>query len=177
MYDLDRNRSRRVGLVWFTNNLRVHDNPCLVMASREVDALHCVYFNEPDLQQPGRYGIARMGAHRQDFLNDSLEDLASSLETFNQCLHVYEHGAIVSLPSLIIKYRVTDLYVSRQTDPQFNSPLFPPHINNIYFSTSFFDFRNSLLSSCSSNILHSADSASHAHFSRIPLYSVSALCS
>ncbi|WP_201285950.1 deoxyribodipyrimidine photo-lyase, partial [Klebsiella pneumoniae] len=35
--------SKKIGLYWFTNDLRVNDNPLLEQASQQVDRLICLY--------------------------------------------------------------------------------------------------------------------------------------
>lgn len=106
---------QRVGLVWFTNNLRVHDNVCLAKASEQVDLLICAFFDEPEWKRPGRYGQKSLGDHRRRFLDETLFDLHSSLAKLGQTLNVFKASAASTLVNLIKDHDVTDVYVSQQT--------------------------------------------------------------
>lgn len=72
-------------IFWFRNNLRLHDNPCLVKAAEASDSLLCVYCHEPNetLQE---WGFHRIGPHRQTFLKQALESLRHALEDRGQVL-------------------------------------------------------------------------------------------
>ena len=108
------NSDQRVGLVWFTNNLRVQDNECLTRASKEVDLLICVFFDEPQWSTPGRYGLKSLGDHRRRFLHETLLELDSSLVNFDQKLNVFKDAASRVLPKLVKDHGITDVYASRQ---------------------------------------------------------------
>gem|GEM_PF-6561796 len=40
-------------IIWFRNNLRIHDNPSLVKAIQESESLLCVYCHEPNETRNG----------------------------------------------------------------------------------------------------------------------------
>jgi deoxyribodipyrimidine photo-lyase len=79
---------RNVGLYWFGNDLRVHDNANLLKAACEVDELLCIYCVDPQWLLPNRYGLATLSANRWWFLKESLLDLDKQLHQVGQHLVV-----------------------------------------------------------------------------------------
>lgn len=97
------------GLVWFRNDLRVHDNEALALAARH-DRLVCAY--AADERQWGRLeepGIRRTGPHRTAFLLQSLQDLRDSLEALGNGLLVTSTTA----PAAALKKWVDELGVEK----------------------------------------------------------------
>lgn len=103
----------RIGLVWFTNDLRLHDNPTLAMAAAQVDRLICVFCYQPQWSENSRYGLPSLGAHRKTFLNESLWALSKALEAFGHKLLIAHQDACLALPELIQRHQVSDVFVSR----------------------------------------------------------------
>ena len=66
-------------IVWFRNDLRLHDNRVLGRAIEQGDRLICVYVHDPRHDVPTRWGFPRMDRHRRFFLADTLRDLDSAL--------------------------------------------------------------------------------------------------
>jgi hypothetical protein len=63
------------GLFWFSHDLRLYDNPALALAARAVERLVCVYCVDSADTAPNRYGLRSLGAHRAQFLRESLGEL------------------------------------------------------------------------------------------------------
>jgi len=72
-------------ILWFRNNLRIHDNPSLVKAIQESESLLCVYCHEPN-ETLEEWGFRRVGLHRQIFLRQALESLRAALILRGQLL-------------------------------------------------------------------------------------------
>lgn len=105
---------QKTGLYWFTNDLRVVDNPLLNQAASEVDRLICCY-HYPQLSPfLTRFsGQQEIGEHRLRFLDQAIQDLNGSLAKQGQRLAVFHQTAEQTLPRLIEQYNVTHLYVNR----------------------------------------------------------------
>ncbi|MBC54614.1 MAG: deoxyribodipyrimidine photolyase [Gammaproteobacteria bacterium] len=100
-------------LYWFTQDLRLDDNPALTRAAQS-DALLCVYCVNRRWFNPHRYHISAMGTHRWHFLQQSLDALSAALAGLNQHLYI-EHGyPEQQLIGLIARHRITRLVCSRQ---------------------------------------------------------------
>lgn len=87
-------------IVWFRNDLRLHDNRVLRRAVEQSDRLLCVYVHDPRHDAPTRWGFPRMGRHRRVFLADTLRDLEASLVRRGQRLCVLHARAGEALPKL-----------------------------------------------------------------------------
>ncbi|MZI95305.1 DASH family cryptochrome [Vibrio sp. CAIM 722] len=102
---------KRIGVYWFTHDLRVNDNQLLHKAAQEVDELICVYC----VPKVGAYlqrfsQQSQLSSARQHFLHQSVHDLALSLKRYDQTLLVIERSPITVLKHLIEAHHVTHLY-------------------------------------------------------------------
>lgn len=66
-------------LIWFRNDLRVHDHPALHAAEGESGELISLYVISPRLQATTDFGFPKVGAYRTQFLRESLEELSGAL--------------------------------------------------------------------------------------------------
>lgn len=101
------------GLYLFSNDLRLHDNPALQMAADEVDTLLCVYCLPLSKINRLPYHTNPLGPWRQQFLLQSLADLAQQLTRLGQQLLIVLEHPLNTLPALITQYNVTSLYRSQ----------------------------------------------------------------
>lgn len=83
---------QRTGVYFFSNDLRIHDNPTLKLASESVDKLLCVFCYEPWWQQANQQSLISLGEHRAKFLQQSLESLSQKLADLGQNLVVIERS-------------------------------------------------------------------------------------
>ncbi|CAE6932740.1 Belongs to the DNA photolyase family [Vibrio sp. B1REV9] len=105
--------SRRVGLYWFTNDLRVHDNLLLSHATQEVDELLCLYcypYITPFLSHYAQ--VSQLGQGRQRFIKDALLCLDTSLHSLGQRLTVVNLSPLPALQHAIEQIGVTHLFVN-----------------------------------------------------------------
>lgn len=70
---------RRASIVWFRNDLRVHDNEALVMASKESLSILPVYCFDPRDYGKSSSGFDKTGPYRAKFLLECVANLRSSL--------------------------------------------------------------------------------------------------
>lgn len=66
-------------LIWFRNDLRLHDNEALAKASQAEEVLP-VYIFDPRHFETTSFGFPKTGSHRARFLIESLENLQSNLQ-------------------------------------------------------------------------------------------------
>lgn len=90
----------RCCIMWFRNDLRLHDNPALARAARSAEYLVAVYVDDPRDSAPTDSGVPRMGAHRRRFLDESLADLSNSLAKSGSSLVVLRGEAETVIPQL-----------------------------------------------------------------------------
>lgn len=85
-------------IYWFRNDLRLSDNPALLQACREADRLLPVYV-QPAAEET-RWGFARVGAARQHFTAQALEDLDAQLRERGSRLQVLTGDPVHVLKTL-----------------------------------------------------------------------------
>lgn len=71
---------RRASIVWFRNDLRVHDNECLNSANNESMSVLPVYCFDPRDYGKSSSGFDKTGPYRATFLIESVSDLRKNLQ-------------------------------------------------------------------------------------------------
>jgi deoxyribodipyrimidine photolyase len=71
---------RRAAIVWFRNDLRVHDNECLNTANNEAMSVLPVYCFDPRDYGKSSSGFDKTGPYRANFLVESVSDLRKNLQ-------------------------------------------------------------------------------------------------
>ncbi|GAB4829908.1 1,3-beta-glucanosyltransferase [Ancistrocladus abbreviatus] len=71
---------RRATIVWFRNDLRVHDNECLNTANNESMSVLPVYCFDPRDYGKSSSGFDKTGPYRASFLIESVSDLRKNLQ-------------------------------------------------------------------------------------------------
>lgn len=93
------------GLFWFTNDLRLHDQPAL-WKMQSVDKLICVFCLDPQWFRPNGLNAKAMGERRFQFLVESLKDLQQQLQHAGQVLIIKQQTPHLALTELINNYNV-----------------------------------------------------------------------
>lgn len=101
-------------IYWFTNDLRVVDNPLLQQALVEVQALVAVYVVNPNWLKPVRYQMPSMSYGRWQFLRQSLDDLRLALAPLGVELLVLYEAPKNALASLISQVNPDAVYCAEQ---------------------------------------------------------------
>ena len=80
---------KRRAIVWFRQDLRLHDNEALAEALRHADEVIPVYvFDERLFRGSTRFGFPKIGKYRAKFIIESVEDLRRSLQRLGSRLIV-----------------------------------------------------------------------------------------
>jgi len=85
---------KKTAIVWFTNNLRVHDNKALHDACVNYERVIAVYCFDKKNFEKEQFGFKKTGKYRAKFLIESVQDLSENLKNFNIPLfvtHDYSH--------------------------------------------------------------------------------------
>lgn len=99
-------------IVWYRNDLRVHDHPALAKAAAEADYVVPIFIlNETILQ--GRHA----GSNRNRFLLECLEDLKKSLSQFGADLLIRNGEPETILAELAQKYNASAVYYTADYTP------------------------------------------------------------
>ncbi|NEQ98355.1 MAG: DASH family cryptochrome [Cyanothece sp. SIO2G6] len=87
-------------LIWYRNDLRVHDHEPLVYGLKQRAMLIPVYCFDPRQFGSTRFGFVKTGAFRAQFLLESVADLRRSLQTLGSNLIVRQGEPEVVIPAL-----------------------------------------------------------------------------
>jgi len=101
-------------LVWFRNDLRLHDNEMLVEAIAKADEILPVYIFDPRHFQETNYHTYKTGATRAQFLLQSVASLQQSLQNLGGNLLVLNGYPEELLPELVAKYELSEVYHHRE---------------------------------------------------------------
>ena len=105
-------KQHKTGIFWFTNDLRLHDNPALMRAASSVDALLCIYVIDYRWRSSSQYPKVSANQNQTQFLRESLIDLDSNLKTIGQRLMIVESEALPILTRLINQLDASDVFRS-----------------------------------------------------------------
>lgn len=102
------------GLVWFKNDLRLHDNEALCKAVLECDELVFCYCVDPAHFTKLDLGFKKADINRFKFLEQSVNDLQHHLEKLGAHLIISEESATSTIPQLINEFDLTDIYAEEE---------------------------------------------------------------
>jgi len=102
-------------LLWFRNDLRIHDNQSLHEANQQCDVLIPVYCFDPrHFEKTYLFGFEKTGFYRTKFLLESIQDLRQSLLKLDSGLIVKIGKPEDIIPALVREYKVTNIYFQRE---------------------------------------------------------------
>jgi deoxyribodipyrimidine photo-lyase len=101
-------------LVWFRNDLRLHDNEMLVEAIAKSDSILPVYILDPRSFGETKYGTLKTGNIRAQFILESVLGLRSALKQIGGNLLIAEGSPEDIIPLLVQEYEITEVYHHRE---------------------------------------------------------------
>lgn len=106
--------SERTILVWFRNDLRIHDNEILLEAVRKAEKILPVYCFDPFYFKQNASGNPKTGNIRARFLIESVANLRKNLQGIGGELVVRIGNPAEVLPQLAEEYQVNEVYHHRE---------------------------------------------------------------
>lgn len=106
--------TKKVILVWFRNDLRIHDNEILHEAVQKGDIIIPVYFFDPRYFKLNNIGFQNTGILRTLFLIDAVAQFKSTLQKIGADLLVFHDKPEDIIDTLCAKYEVTEVYHHRE---------------------------------------------------------------
>eukprot|EP01035_Chromulina_nebulosa_P037260 gene37260-50288_t len=89
-------------IVWFRNDLRIHDNPVLSSAAlRNSKDTVCIYCFDPQHYTVTKFGSLKTGLYRARFLIESVSNLRKNLRSIGQELIVAHEAPEACIPRLL----------------------------------------------------------------------------
>ncbi|MBC8053178.1 MAG: DASH family cryptochrome [Sphingobacteriaceae bacterium] len=101
-------------LVWFRNDLRVHDNEILLEAVKRAEKIIPVYCFDPRYFTETSYGTRKTGSFRAKFLLESVNGLRLSLQKLGGDLLIKVGMPEQILPEICQKYAISEVYHHRE---------------------------------------------------------------
>ncbi|HJP62190.1 MAG TPA: DASH family cryptochrome [Mucilaginibacter sp.] len=106
--------SEKTILVWFRNDLRIHDNEILLEATKRADKILPVYCFDPFYFKTTELGLHKTGNIRARFLLESVADLRENLQKLGGELIVRLGDPAEIIPQLAQQYQVSEVYHHRE---------------------------------------------------------------
>jgi deoxyribodipyrimidine photo-lyase len=106
--------SEKTILVWFRNDLRIHDNEILLEAIRKADKVLPVYCFDPFYFKTTRYGTLKTGNFRARFLLEAVADLRQTLREHGAELIVRIGDPVEVITQLVEQYHISEVYHHRE---------------------------------------------------------------
>ncbi|MBK1441489.1 DASH family cryptochrome [Parapedobacter sp. ISTM3] len=104
----------RTILVWFRNDLRIHDNEILLRAIERSQRIVPVYCFDPRYFTSTKYGTKKTGVLRAAFLRENVLALQQMLQQLGGDLIIAHGYPEVVLPQIAEKYQVDEVYHHRE---------------------------------------------------------------
>lgn len=102
------------GLVWFGNDLRIHDNDVLSLAVKNHSKVIGIYSIDPSLFKENEFGFKKMDVFRAQFLLESLYNLQQQLLTKNISLLVFLDKPEIKLKAICDSYQIDSIYKQKE---------------------------------------------------------------
>lgn len=102
----------KTGLIWFNNDLRVHDNAALLEASLNCERLICLFCYDNAWFKATGLNAKPLGDNRHAFLNQSILDLSEQLARRGQSLIIVSGDPVAEISSIIRRFSVEAVYRS-----------------------------------------------------------------
>jgi deoxyribodipyrimidine photo-lyase len=104
-------------MIWFRNDLRLHDNVTLINALQSGDLVIPVYIFDPHHYRKSGFGFDKVGPFRAKFITRCVEDLRESLRGLGAELFVRVGHTQQVLAEMCAQYNVSAIYYSKEVAP------------------------------------------------------------
>ncbi|WP_426429990.1 DASH family cryptochrome [Winogradskyella sp. HB-48] len=107
-------KTEKVKLVWFRNDLRIKDNSVLAEACKNGNAVIGVYCFDPRHFEVNQFGFKKTERYRAKFLIETIHDLKKQLSQLNIDLLVYHDLPENIISTLCEAYQVTHIFLQKE---------------------------------------------------------------
>jgi deoxyribodipyrimidine photo-lyase len=107
-------------ILWYRNDLRIHDHEALFKASQKTSEVIPVYIFDPRLFQEHHLGFPKTGKFREQFLIESVKNLQENLQKIGSNLIVRTGFPEDILPQLAQEIQADELYTSEEITSEEN---------------------------------------------------------
>ncbi len=99
-------------LIWFRNDLRIHDHEALFTASHEGAEILPVFIKEHPIKRNAPFFINGVSHFRTTFLDESLQDLDDSLRAYGGSLLIKDGNVVDVIADACERFGITEVYSS-----------------------------------------------------------------
>jgi deoxyribodipyrimidine photo-lyase len=110
-------KNRKI-LVWFRNDLRLHDNEMLVEAIAKSDSILPVYFFDPRHFELTRFETQKTGALRSSFLIESVLALRKAFQRHGGDILIVQGRPEDKITDLATQFEIAEVYHHREVGPE-----------------------------------------------------------
>lgn len=107
-------QKKQKGLVWFRNDIRVHDNESLSNAIDKNETVIAVYCFDPKHFEETSFGFKKTEKFRAKFLIESVTVLKQNLEKLNIPLLVYHQKPEDLIPEIVAQNEINSVYFQEE---------------------------------------------------------------
>jgi deoxyribodipyrimidine photo-lyase len=107
-------------ILWYRNDLRIHDHEALLKASEKTSEVIPVYIFDPRIFQEHHLGFPKTGQFRHQFLVESVNNLQESLQKIGSNLIIRTGFPEDILPQLAKEIQADELYTSEEITSEEN---------------------------------------------------------
>lgn len=107
-------QKKQKGLVWFRNDLRIHDNESLTNAIIENETVIALYCFDPRHFEDTNFGFKKTEKFRAKFLLESVTALKRNLEKLNIPLLVYHQKPEDVIAEIIAENEISSIYFQEE---------------------------------------------------------------
>ncbi len=102
-------------ILWFRNDLRLHDNEALLDAIKHNDEIIPLFIIDPRIfKGKTRFGFRKSHRHRSQFILDGLHDLRDKLKALNSNLYIREGYPEEIIPAIARHCKTSYIYCNRE---------------------------------------------------------------
>ena len=105
-------------IYWFRNDLRLEDNPALMLACKNADSLLPIYVHEDEFNGNTQWGFPRVSKQRKVFLKESLQDLRVQLRQLGSDLFELSGHVKELFSELRITLGISQIYCEHIEAPE-----------------------------------------------------------
>jgi deoxyribodipyrimidine photo-lyase len=105
---------KKIGIILFTSDLRLHDNTTLNQAIKENDLVIPLFCWDIEYMNQGQLGFPRLGTIRKGFLHKILQDLHGQLKQIGGYLLVKKGNPIDVITEIIGEFSIHKVYTKKQ---------------------------------------------------------------
>ena len=105
---------KKIGIILFTSDLRLHDNTTLNLAIKENDLVIPLFCWDEEYMNQLQFGFPRVGSIRKAFLNKILRDLHIEFKEIGGYLLVRKGNSTEILAEIINEFTIHKVYTKKQ---------------------------------------------------------------